>query len=135
MVGDRLEGVQVKLRLKERLMVRVFIVEKAVSGCEYVVYPSSYINPLKNISRLEEQLREVISRPCKVLIDLLPCNGNAFNRFGEFYFDGSRVDRGSIHVVCLSEGGIERVYDYYRENKGSLYNSVLMASDRTKYAV
>lgn len=67
-------------------MNRVFIVRKAVSGREYIVYPSSYINPLKNISRLEGQLKEVITKPCKVLIDLLPCNGNAFNRFVEFYF-------------------------------------------------
>lgn len=111
-------------------MNRVFIVEKVISGCEYVVHPSSYINPLKNIPRLEEQLIEVIKRPCKVLIDLLPCNGNAFNRFGEFYFDGNRVDRDSIQVVYLSDDDTERVYEYYRENKGSLYNSVIMAPNR-----
>lgn len=80
------------------------IIEKLdnVDGYDYIIYPSSYMNPLSKIKRLNEKLKNKINYPCTLLFDLLLCNGDNFNRFAKAYYDGEKVVRDSIEVVDVS---------------------------------
>lgn len=80
------------------------IIEKLnnVDGYDYIIYPSSYMNPLSKIKRLNEKLKNKINYPCTLLFDLLLCNGDNFNRIAKAYYDGEKVIRDSIEVVDVS---------------------------------
>lgn len=75
---------------------------------DYIIYPSSYINPLSEIKHFEKKLKEKgINHQCTLLFDLLPCNGDNFNRFAKAYYDGEKIVRSSIEVVKVEEKELE----------------------------
>ncbi len=114
-------------------MKNIIIVEKKILDSEYVMYPSSYMNPMKNISSLELNLCDRIKKPCTILVDLLLCNGNSFNRFLELYFDGTHIDRNTIEIVSLNIDDKKSVNEFYKLNKKMLFNSVLEPSEYMTY--
>ncbi|MFQ7489345.1 MAG: type II toxin-antitoxin system RnlB family antitoxin [Lachnospiraceae bacterium] len=97
----------------------------SIDGYDYVIYPSSYINPLSKIKLLNEKLKNKINYPCTLLFDLLLCNGDNFNRFAKAYYDGEKVVRDSIEIVELDENEIDFIEQYYKECKNLLKNGVL----------
>ncbi len=114
-------------------MKNIIIVEKKILNSEYIVFPSSYINPMKNISMLESDICDLVKDSCIILVDLLLCNGNSFNRFLKLRFDGKHVDRNSIEIVSLSTDDEKRVNEFYKYNKNLLFNSVLVPSEYMTY--
>ena len=114
-------------------MKSITIVEKKVLDSEYVMFPSSYINPMKNISSLELTICDFIKKPCIILVDLLLCNGNSFNRFLELHFDGKHIDRNTIEIVSLDNDDEKKVNEFYKRNKKLLFDSVLTPSEYMTY--
>ena len=96
-----------------------------IDGYDYIIYPSSYINPLSKLKMLNEKLKGKIDYPCTILFDLLLCNGDNFNRFAKVYYDGEKIVRDSIEIVELEEFEISIVEQYYKECKSTLKNGVL----------
>ncbi|MGN0169430.1 MAG: type II toxin-antitoxin system RnlB family antitoxin [Lachnospiraceae bacterium] len=97
-----------------------------LEGCEYIVYPTSYINPLLKRSELNANLKKVVDAPCNVLFDLLLCNGNCFNRFCKGIFDGQQILNDSLELVDIrNEKEIEVIEKYYLDNTKVLKNGVL----------
>lgn len=96
-----------------------------LGGYNYVIYPETYINPISRISKLNEDLKQIIGKPCKILFDLLLCNGDNFNRFVDVFFDGEKVDRNSINIVELDESLVDKVEEYYSEDYKRLTSGVL----------
>lgn len=87
-----------------------FMIKKVdnIDGYDYIIYPSSYINPLSEIKHFETKLKEKgINHQCTLLFDLLSCNGNDFNRFAKAYYDGEKIVRSSIEVVKVEEKELE----------------------------
>lgn len=108
--------------MKEAVVKKVDNLE----GCSYIVYPTSYINPLLKRSELNTNLKKVVNAPCNILFDLLLCNGNCFNRFCKGIFDGQQIADDSIELVDIkNEKVIKMIEKYYSENKKLLKNGVL----------
>lgn len=114
-------------------MKKITIVEKRILDSEYIMFPSSYINPMKNISSLESNICDFVNRPCTILVDLLLCNGNCFNRFFELHFDGKHIDRDTIEIVSLDSDDEKKVNEFYKLNKKLLFDSVLAPSEYMTY--
>lgn len=114
-------------------MKNIIIIEKKILDSEYIMFPSSYINPMKNISLLELSIYDVVKKPCIILVDLLLCNGNSFNRFIELHFDGKHIDRNTIEIVSLNIDDEKKVNEFYKLNKKLLFNSVLTPSEYMTY--
>ena len=115
-------------------MRKINIIKEVIGNNKVVVYPSSYINPMSDLVFFEQELVAAKCEPGNVLIDLLLCNGDNFNRFSSFYFDGKRIIRNTIDLVFLSEKDEERVNAFYSNNKSILKNSVLVKSEYMTYA-
>lgn len=97
---------------------------------DYIVYPTSYINPLGKKSLLNENLKSKIAGPCHILFDLLLCNGNCFNRFYEVEFDGSQIQKRTIENVSFDRAqDVDFIENYYRQNPKALTQGVLVASE------
>ena len=88
----------------------------SIDEYDYIIYPSSYINPLSKIKRLNEKLKNKINYPCTLLFDLLLCNGDNFNRFAKAYYDGEKIIRDSIEVVKI-EGKELEIIEKVDKNK------------------
>lgn len=114
-------------------MREIEIVKRNVLDNEYVVYPVSYINPMMNIVDLDMELQEKIGMPCNVLVDLLLCNGNNFNRFIKFHFDGKRIDRLTIETTKLNGKEENDINEFYRKNRSIIKNGVLAPSEYLRY--
>lgn len=114
-------------------MKEIKIVERKVLDNDYIVFPTSYINPMIDISSLEIILHNEINLPCKVLVDLLLCNGNNFNRFVRFQFNGKEIDKKTIEIVKLNAAEENDVNSFYRENKKFIKNGVLTPSEYLQY--
>jgi hypothetical protein len=100
-----------------------------MGGYDYIIYPTSYINPLLNQLELNANLRISIHRPCIILFDLLLCNGNCFNRFCKGTFDGVKILDESLELVDISISMVKFVEKYYTENKKTLRSGVLVPSE------
>lgn len=97
-------------------------------GYDYIVYPTSYINPLLNKKLLSSKLSESIHENSKILFDLLLCNGNCFNRFCKGTFDGTKIK--SLEFANIDdESTIKFIEQYYAENRKTLSNGVLVRSE------
>ncbi len=114
-------------------MKNITIVEKKILDSEYVMFTLSYMNPMKNLSSLELNLCDCIKKPCTILVDLLLCNGNSFNRFLELHFDGTHIERNTIEIVSLNTDDEKSVNEFYKLNKRLLFDSVLEPSEYMTY--
>ncbi len=114
-------------------MRNIRIVERKVLDSDYIIFPTSYINPLMDLKALENKLSKEISLPSKILVDLLLCNGNNFNRFVRFVFDGKKIDRSSIEITKLNMAEETDVNEFYRQNKNLISKGVLAPSEYLQY--
>ncbi|MEK5428290.1 type II toxin-antitoxin system RnlB family antitoxin [Cytobacillus sp. FSL R7-0680] len=90
----------------------------------YIVFSTSYINPLEEIEDIEKELNSQFQG--KVLFDLLLSNGLTSNRFLEAEFDGRKFQYSSIKPVMNLDDLIKNEsIHFYRENHDLLQNSVL----------
>lgn len=100
-----------------------------------IVYSASYINPFADIKDITTDIRKHFVNAGYILIDLLLCNGNEFNRFAEAYFDGTEISKKSIRIVSITnEEQLKKMNQHYRGRYKELNNSVLSPSERLKYA-
>jgi hypothetical protein len=86
-------------------------------GYRFVIFATSGINPLSDLSAIE---KELIKRdgPCNVLFDLLLSNGETSNRYITAFFDGTRFSRETfktLHSVPKEFKKIAR--GYYARNR------------------
>lgn len=82
----------------------------------YIVFSTSYVNPLDDLDNVERALRTEYKG--KVLFDLLLSNGNASNRFVEAMFDGEKFDDNSFHKVeNVGDDVLQFSASYYRQSK------------------
>lgn len=94
---------------------------------DYIIYPTTYINPLLKQALLNEILKKETRKRCKILFDLLLCNGDCFNRFCKGIFDGNKMLDDSLDLVEISDNEkIKYVEKYYANNKGALKKGVLV---------
>lgn len=114
-------------------MKEIKIVERKVLNNDYIIFPTSYINPMADLRFLNQELKSRIGIPCNVLVDLLLCNGDNFNRFVRFFFDGHSIDKDSIEIVKLNSAEESDVNEFYRNNKDIIKNGVLVPHEYLKY--
>lgn len=114
-------------------MKEIEIVKRKVLDNDYIIYPVSYINPMVNIINFDVELREKIGVPCNVLVDLLLCNGNNFNRFVKFHFDGIKIDRLTIESAEINGEEESNVNEFYRKNRNIIKNGVLTPAEYFRY--
>lgn len=114
-------------------MNKIEIVKLQIADNDYVVFPDSYINPLANVSCLEAELSAVLDAPCKILIDLLLCNGKNYNRFVSLNYDGTSIKKESIKIVELSLSDQKIVNEFYKVNQEAVENSVLAPFEYMEY--
>ena len=88
---------------------------------------------MANLKSLEKRLTGNVGVPCKILVDLLLCNGNNFNRFVKFFFDGNNIDRASIKITKLNQFEEKDVNEFYKKNRTIIKNGVLTPSEYLKY--
>ncbi len=101
-----------------------------MNGYDYIVYPTSYINPLLNQSELNMNLRKSIHKPCNILFDLLLCNGNCFNRFCRGTFDGTKILDESLELIDIDNNNmIKYIEMYYTQNRKALIKGVLVPNE------
>lgn len=114
-------------------MREIKIVKRKVLNNDYIIFPVSYINPLANLNMFEKELINNVGIECNILVDLLLCNGNNFNRFVSLEFNGSNIDRSSIKIVALNTSEQNDVNEFYKENKNVISNGVLVPSEYMTY--
>ncbi len=114
-------------------MLGVSIERTKIDDFNFVVYPSSFYNPIARINSLETSLESNRCEKGKILVDLLLCNGNENNRFVELYFDGKKIDRDSIRTVAIERNYERLVNQYYKNNKRTIMNGVVLPSQYMKY--
>lgn len=102
---------------------------------DYIVYPTSYINPLSNMIDLEKFLFSNVGAPCELIIDLLLCNGNEFNRFVHFSFDGKRIEKESIRIIELADEAEQTINSFYKAHVDVLKKGVLLPDEYMRYIV
>lgn len=109
------------------------IVVRELNCCseyKYIVYPTTYINPLARINTLNMQLEEYNLDAGWILFDLLLCNGDNYNRFVKAYYDGEKVETSSIELVeDVSNDNVKMIEKYYSEDKTVLKNGVLVPGE------
>lgn len=110
------------------------IVYKKYGKYSAIIYPVSYINPLEDIDQISLDLKRNIKCGDCVLIDLLLSNGDNFNRFAEFCYDGNEIKIDSISITKVSDEQINVLNAYYKGKIIELSNSVLTPRERFKYA-
>lgn len=114
-------------------MNKINIIKRQISDNNYIVFPESYINPLSNLSCFEEELLNYLNGPCNILVDLLLCNGENYNRFISLNFDGKKIKKESIKIVELTLGEQKIVNEFYIEHRKVIKNGVLIPSEYMKY--
>lgn len=110
------------------------IVYKKYGKYSAVIYPVSYINPLEEINQISKDIKNNLKRGDCVLLDLLLSNGDNFNRFAEFYYNGNEVEMSSVSVIDVSNDELQMLNQYYKGRVKELSNSVLSPKERFKYA-
>ena len=100
-----------------------------IDSTNFIVYATSYLNPLSNVCEASREIACVVDKPCKLLFDLLLANGDSFNRYVACKFDGKDILRDSIDVIEESQIDatlMSKIREYYRNmNKSRYANSVL----------
>lgn len=102
---------------------------------DFLLFSINYWNPLSDLSSLENRLRKITTKPCTILVDLLLCNGDCFNRFVEVFFDGISIHRQNIRVVSLNEDQKQKMDAFYKNRKELIENSVLSKKEQENYKI
>lgn len=93
----------------------------------YVIYSTSYINPIEDLNNIEEDLKWNFKG--KVIFDLLLSNGVSSNRFIEAEFDGDKFNYNSFKSLKdVDTLVVQKSSDFYQRNLSLLKNSVLPKS-------
>lgn len=103
--------------------MKYYDIRKLNNSCyDYLIFSTSYVNPLECVNDIESSLKE--NNYSKVLFDLLLSNGNSTNRFIEATFDGRKLENfqtcENVDIEIKRESG-----RYYQDNNNLLKNSVL----------
>lgn len=99
-------------------------IHKSNNEYPYIVFSTSYINPLEEIEEIEKEMEFQFQG--KVLFDLLLSNGLTSNRFLEAEFWDGKFQYTSIKPVNNLDNLIKKEsIHFYRENIELLQNSVL----------
>lgn len=99
----------------------------------YIIFSTSYINPLENLDEISKQLskKKFLGN---VVFDLLLINGFSSNRFIKGIFDGKNFDLSSFYKL---DNEIEKYKQlskqYYFANSYLLDNSTLTKIDKFLY--
>ncbi len=112
----------------------IIILQKEIGNYDTIVYAINYMNPLSNLTDLEDSLVASNASDGYVLVDLLLCNGNNFNRFSKFYYDGDKITRSTIDIAELSEKEETLVNDFYKGHKNVLTEGVLTPREYMQFA-
>lgn len=100
-----------------------------IDSANFIVYATSYLNPLSDMCEASREIACVVDRPCDLLFDLLLANGDSFNRYVICKFDGKDILRDSINVIeenQIDETLMSKIREYYRGiNKSRYINSAL----------
>ncbi|MFJ5717291.1 type II toxin-antitoxin system RnlB family antitoxin [Neobacillus sp. NPDC093127] len=90
----------------------------------FVIYSTSYVNPIEDIDHIEEELKLLFKG--KVIFDLLLSNGASSNRFVEAEFDGDKFNYNSFKALPEIDNCIAKLSsDFYRRHSDLLENSIL----------
>lgn len=91
----------------------------------YIVFSTSYINPMDEMGALEKDLQGLGAQGI-ILFDLLLSHGDNPDRYYEAFFDGKYLDMDSLKNVQSVTKGIKNISsDFYYSHKQLLNNSVL----------
>lgn len=114
-------------------MKEIVIIEKKILSSDYIIYPTSYINPLSNMVALEKYLFSNVGMPCELIVDLLLCNGDEFNRFVYFSFDGKCIKKDSIRIINIADEAERAINSFYKSHKDILKRGVLLPEEYMRY--
>ncbi|PWW26628.1 RnlB antitoxin of RnlAB toxin-antitoxin system [Cytobacillus oceanisediminis] len=90
----------------------------------YVIFSTSYVNPIEDIDDIEEELKPLFKG--KVVFDLLLSNGFTSNRFVEAEFDGTRFNHSSFKALKdVNDCIIKEASHFYSSHSGLLKNGIL----------
>lgn len=110
------------------------IVYKKYGKYSAIIYSVSYLSPLEEISQISKDLKKKLKNGDYVLLDLLLSNGDNFNRFAEFCYDGSDIKVSEISLTDVSGDELKALNQYYKGRVKELNNSVLSPKERFVYA-
>ena len=101
------------------------IVEAPNTIYPYIVFATSYQNPLDNKEAIEKDLSRIGVKG-KILFDLLLSHGNTPDRFFEAFFNGEKINEASIKNAGLMSDLIRKIsLEFYSNEPQLLENSVL----------
>lgn len=90
----------------------------------YVIFSTSYVNPIEDIDDIEEELKPLFKG--KVVFDLLLSNGLTSNRFVEAEFDGTRFNHASFKALKdVNDLIIREATNFYSIHSELLKNGIL----------
>lgn len=96
----------------------------------YIVFSTSYLNPMDQKETLEKDLRK-IGVNGKILFDLLLSHGNTPDRFFEAFFNGEKISEESLKSTeSISKKIKEISVDFYHSQQQFLENSVLSKTQK-----
>lgn len=99
-----------------------------------IVYATSYINPIDEITNISAEVRKHLPKGSYISIDLLLSNGENFNRFADLYYDGNKITASQVDVTEINSETLKIVNSWYKGKTQYLNNSVLSASERFNFA-
>lgn len=95
----------------------------------YVIYSTSYINPLEEIEGIQDELNNQFEGT--VLFDLLLSNGVSSNRFVEAEFDGQSFIYNSFRIPSTIDDFIKEIsVEFYKKHPEYLKSSILPKTQR-----
>lgn len=97
-----------------------------IDNTNFIVYATSYLNPLSDMIEVSKEIASVVDKPCDLLFDLLLANGDSFNRYVICKFDGKDILRDSINVIAenqIDDALMYRIREYYRCMSKSRYSN------------
>ncbi|MDR1665026.1 MAG: type II toxin-antitoxin system RnlB family antitoxin [Clostridiales bacterium] len=97
---------------------------------EFAIIATSYLRPLDDKEKIEEELRSRHFRG-PVLFDLLLCNGLSLNRYALMEFDGEKFVSSSLKILTnISDVSKRMIFDYFKQNESCIDTSVLPKAQR-----
>ena len=110
------------------------IIYKKYGKYSAIIYPVSYVSPFEEINQISEDLKKNLKCGDCVLFDLLLSNGDNFNRFAEFCYDGIGINKNLVNVITVPGKDLKELNQYYKGRVKELSKSVLAPNERFKFA-
>ncbi|MGB5158845.1 MAG: type II toxin-antitoxin system RnlB family antitoxin [Desulfobacterales bacterium] len=96
----------------------------------YIVFATSYLNPLDQKEAIEKDLSRIGVKG-KILFDLLLSHGNTPDRFFEAFFNGEKINETSIKNAGIISDLIREIsLEFYHKQPQYLENSVLTKAQK-----